>query len=174
MLKMICAVVQEENEEEKGNKVSGQEEGGGGGGWGGISMLIDSSRAWLARLDSTELASHDTSPCFPWQSFCWSTGPRSKPPPLHRLCPLPERLHQYQERLVSPRGTMWWWRDRGHSANCQGCRSVFFFFIGGGGVFLGSGGLVFRLLHNCDGLYLEGQSFFFFSLVSPSFSLSSA
>ena len=148
--------------------------GVGVGGGGGISMLIDSSRAWLARLDSTELASHDTSPCFPWQSFCWSTGPRSKLPPLHRLCPLPERLHQYQERLVSPRRRMWWWRDRGQSANCQGCRSVFFFFYwGGGGVFLGSGGLVFRLLHNCDGLYLEGQSFFF-PLVSPSFSLSSA
>ena len=40
----------------------------------------------------------------------------------------------------------------------------FYFFYWGGGVFLGSGGLVFRLLHNCDGLYLEGQSFFSLSL----------
>ena len=96
---------------------------------------VTSWGVWLAKLDSTELTSHYTSPCFPWQSFCWSTGPCPKPPPLHRLCPLPERLHQYQERLVSPRGRMWWWRDRGHSANCQGCRSVFFiFFYWGGGV----------------------------------------
>ena len=78
---------------------------------------VTSWGVWLAKLDSTELTSHYTSPCFPWQSFCWSTEPCSKPPPLHRLCPLPERPHQYQEHLVSPRRRMWWWRDRGQSAS---------------------------------------------------------
>ena len=137
-------------------------------------MLIDSSGVWLTRLDSNKLTSHNTTPCFPWQSFCWSTGPRSKPPLPHHLCPSPERPHQCQEHLVSPRGRMWWWRDRGQSASWQGSRSSFFF--GGGGhycMFLGSGGSLCRF-NNCDGLYLEGQFFLFIYLVSPSLFLSSA